>query len=299
MIAASRRRMNVPAGVLEAAVGRYIHRPGRPAHLKRQGRITRQIGHIRSQNADNVLAVQPNGKTALPGVPDRAPGWYPDPAGSGQQRWWDGQAWGGVFSWAVYLPVQPLARSAIAWEFITHPLGRASGRAGGLLSLAALVCSLAGCGAAGVFIGVSVATNGPVGGVAPAVLYAFSIFFPLGGAITSVLRGGVKPLPPRGSLGPGRWRRLRALGGQLRLFRSLPPLAGRALTAAYYLVLAGYIAAIVASLLTLSGSGRLADPWATTWGQRAAALFLGYTCFMIAGTAGERLRRRRAAWSPL
>jgi hypothetical protein len=241
--------------------------------------------------------VQPSGQTVPPGVPGRAPGpppgWYPDPAGPGQQRWWDGQAWGGVFSWSAYLPVQPPAR-----EFIRHPLGRASGPAGGPLSLAALVCSLVGCGAAAVFIGVSVATDGPVGGAVPVVLSAFSIFFPVCGGTVSVLRGRAKPLPPRGSPGPGRWRRLRALAGQLRLFRSLPPLAGRALTAAYYLVLAGYVAATVASLLTPVGPGGTTGPWATTWGQRAAALFFGYTCFMIAGTVGERLRRRRAAWTP-
>src|SRR5688572_21174892 len=26
-------------------------------------------------------------------TPNAAPGWYPDPGGSSQQRWWDGERW--------------------------------------------------------------------------------------------------------------------------------------------------------------------------------------------------------------
>lgn len=237
------------------------------------------------------------GPSGGPGV-ETTPGWYLDPAGSGCQRWWDGRAWGGVFSWSVYLPAQPPAWPASAWEFITRPLRGTDGPAGGLLSLGAMACSLLVCGAAGFFLGVSLATGGPVGGVAPVLLTAFSVLFPFWSLAVSLLRGRNRSLPQplRGSSGVRPLRRIGALAARLRLFRSLPPLAGRACTAAYYLALTGFVAATVASLFTSARSGGPGGPWATTWGQRAAALFLECTCIMIAGTAGERLRGRRAAW---
>ncbi|MEO8907543.1 MAG: DUF2510 domain-containing protein [Microbacteriaceae bacterium] len=44
-----------------------------------------------------------------------APGWYPDPAGSAQQRWWDGTGWTGYLQspQPVVPPVQPAQAGAL------------------------------------------------------------------------------------------------------------------------------------------------------------------------------------------
>ncbi|MFH5879076.1 DUF2510 domain-containing protein [Arthrobacter sp. NA-172] len=51
---------------------------------------------------------------ATPG-PAPAPGWYPDPSGSGQLRWWDGRAWTGGLGGPQH-PVQRAARPHISQQ---------------------------------------------------------------------------------------------------------------------------------------------------------------------------------------
>ena len=47
------------------------------------------------------------------------PGWYPDPGGSGGQRWWDGMAWTEhVAPGAAPGPVPPPARFRQKWWHI-------------------------------------------------------------------------------------------------------------------------------------------------------------------------------------
>jgi hypothetical protein len=50
------------------------------------------------------------------GTPQAAPGWYPDPAGSPVQRWWDGTAWSPATQEYApsYVPAVPAIRNTRA-----------------------------------------------------------------------------------------------------------------------------------------------------------------------------------------
>jgi len=46
---------------------------------------------------------------STPSTQPQTAGWFPDPAGKGGYRWWDGQGWTGETSYAT--PLQPLSSS--------------------------------------------------------------------------------------------------------------------------------------------------------------------------------------------
>jgi hypothetical protein len=67
--------------------------------------------HTAQKQAATVAPVlsAPTPPTPAPAVQPAA-GWYPDPSGSGRQRWWNGQAWTEDYSPAVQpAPAGPAA----------------------------------------------------------------------------------------------------------------------------------------------------------------------------------------------
>lgn len=116
------------------------------------------------------------------------PGWYPDPAQAGQQRYWDGTAWTqNVAPGVVYQPVGGYPQSqtstyallAIIMAFVFAPLGIVFG----VMGRKEIDAS------GGAKTGRGLATAGMWVGIAGCVLFALYILFIIiaiaGGALTS------------------------------------------------------------------------------------------------------------------
>ena len=57
------------------------------------------------------------------GSPQSPPGWYPDPGGSSQQRYWDGERWTDALAGAVPPPgprTGPSGSSSTGWAALAH-----------------------------------------------------------------------------------------------------------------------------------------------------------------------------------
>ena len=71
---------------LTAASGRIAYKKNLPISVGLLlGTLLGLVGLI-------IVACLPSNPKTAPGRPP--PGWYPDPAGSGSSRYWNGQAWG-------------------------------------------------------------------------------------------------------------------------------------------------------------------------------------------------------------
>ena len=55
-----------------------------------------------------------------PGPPQSSPGWYPDPAGSQQQRWWDGVQWTDTLSGGPPAQRPAGGSSETGWATLAH-----------------------------------------------------------------------------------------------------------------------------------------------------------------------------------
>ena len=51
-------------------------------------------------------------------TPNAAPGWYPDPGGSSQQRWWDGQQWTDALQGGP--PAVTTGSNSTGWAAMAH-----------------------------------------------------------------------------------------------------------------------------------------------------------------------------------
>jgi uncharacterized Tic20 family protein len=58
--------------------------------------------------------------TPPPSTPNAPPGWYPDPAGSAQQRYWDGHRWTDALAAGVPPATGPAGSSSYGWAALAH-----------------------------------------------------------------------------------------------------------------------------------------------------------------------------------
>jgi hypothetical protein len=55
-----------------------------------------------------------------PSTPETPAGWYPDPSGTGRQRWWDGRGWTEHYEAAVSEPAGPVSGSGAGHATANH-----------------------------------------------------------------------------------------------------------------------------------------------------------------------------------
>jgi len=231
-------------------------------------------------------------------------GWYPDPQGRGELRWWDGTAWSA--SWPAAVPAA--ARSGPAWS--APPARLASLAAAGLLAVAAAVTMVGWIGGAAVLAGTAAAAHPLLPG--PAVDVSAGLVLPVAdialwiSAHTRRTEGAVPAPPPgveramRRAARRARWATFgpwvpvqavrRFVRTQLHAFASLPRPVAWVFAAAVWSTIG-----TSPWVLFEAVSHGFSDVATTASGQQAVVLVWMAHLIAWSGMACRRLDRARAA----